>query len=87
MYTEQDTPTIFFEDHSDFPDNPVNVVMGDAHRWGHDETKVFKHKDTGDHWMVSMYIMSGDSGEHESNGKPVEVVAKEVLVVTWEPRY
>lgn len=84
-YTIEDTPTIFWGDHADFPNDHVHEEMGDARRWGHDETRVFQHRETAEYWAVSMYIMSGDSGEHHANAVPYHVHSREVIKIVWEP--
>jgi len=83
-YTEEDTQEIFWGDHPDLEEEVASWIDG-TRRWGHDETKVFKHNKNGEHWAVSMYIMSGDGGDHLVNGAPWRVEPKEEKKIVWVP--
>lgn len=83
-YTTEDTADIFWGDHEDFPEYHVHSEITGKHRWGHYEERVYKHRKTGEFWLVSMCIASGDAGEHGPSGAPIRVTPREVAKTVWE---
>jgi hypothetical protein len=77
-YTTEDTRDIFYGDHPDFDADPVHETEDDESRWSLWSTRIYKHKETGEHWSVQIGRGKTEMQDDEVYDPPKRVELREV---------
>lgn len=77
MYTVDDTRDIWYGDHPDFDSDPVATIPGRKARWSTWSSEVYRHTETGEHWLVTIGEAATEMQEDEVYDPPKRVELRE----------
>lgn len=78
MYTVDDTRDIWYGEHPDFDADPVHETEDRESRWSIWFTRIYRHRETGEHWSAQIGRGKTEMQEDEVYDAPVRVELREV---------